>query len=381
MKLLVDGVSFSLASIDGGISRIWSSILPRLNCLSGLEVALLDRGNCPVFSGVERVEFPSYKLTANTAADSFLIEKYCRELGADVFLSSYYTTPISTPSVLVVYDMTPEILKLDLGLRRWQEKQVAISFASFYACISESIRSELIRFYPSARDRAIVTYNGVERNIFQPRDESSVNTFKEQYGIAKPYFLCVWPQRLAHDDFNRFKEAMNFCDVEFDFIFIGVEHPYYRICAKLPYNGSIKLDLVDTELACAYSGAQALVIPFCDEASGIPVLEALACGCPVIAERCESLIEIAGEATIFLSGHDGSDLHCAMASLRNDLKRAQLKERALYQATRFNWNTMAKELYSLLTNAWDESKSVSMQRFFERWAHLRRIQLEVDTSV
>ena len=101
---------------------------------------LLDRGNCPAIDGIERVEFPSYKLTANTAADSLMIEKYCRELGADVFSSTYYTTPMSIPSVLIVYDMIPEVLGFNLGGRMWKEKELAISFASYYACISENTR-------------------------------------------------------------------------------------------------------------------------------------------------------------------------------------------------------------------------------------------------
>src|SRR4051812_24043608 len=133
MKLLIDGVFFQLTFT--GIARVWSTILSRFAAYPDLETTILDRGNCPSFDGIERLEFPSYKMYCNTATDSFLLEKYCREFGADVFSSTYYTTPVSTPSVLMVYDMIPEVLGFDLRHRAWQEKELAISYASYYACI------------------------------------------------------------------------------------------------------------------------------------------------------------------------------------------------------------------------------------------------------
>ena len=61
MKLVVDGVFFQLTY--SGIARLWSSILPRLATVPELNTDLLDRGNCPAFDGIERVEFPSIRWT------------------------------------------------------------------------------------------------------------------------------------------------------------------------------------------------------------------------------------------------------------------------------------------------------------------------------
>ena len=168
MKLLVDGVCFQLA--ETGISRVWLALLQRLAKLPNLEIALLDRGNCPSIDGIDRVEFPSYTLHAYTAADSVVIEEYCRRLGADVFSSTYYTTTLSTPSVMIVYDIVPEVSDFDLTGRHGQERRIAISFASYYACISQNIRSVLNRFYPATTNRSTVTHCGVEHQIFRPQD-------------------------------------------------------------------------------------------------------------------------------------------------------------------------------------------------------------------
>ena len=105
MRLLVDGVFYEIDRT--GIARVWSSILPRLARYAGLDIVMLDRGNCPSIAGIEKVDFPTYRTHAYTAADSLLIDEVCKELRIDVFTSTYYTTPLTIPSVLVVHDMIP----------------------------------------------------------------------------------------------------------------------------------------------------------------------------------------------------------------------------------------------------------------------------------
>src|SRR4051794_40158091 len=119
MKLLVDGVFFQLART--GIARVWSEVLPKLALKADLEITLLDRGGAPRFDGIRVIEFPSYSMASNSAADSFLVETFCKDLGVDVFTSTYYTTPVTIPSVLMVYDMIPEVLGFGGTERIWLE--------------------------------------------------------------------------------------------------------------------------------------------------------------------------------------------------------------------------------------------------------------------
>ena len=97
MKVVVDGVIFQVAF--AGIARVWRSILPRLANCADIDMTVLDRCGSPSIDGVEKIGFPSYTWS-NTAADSLLLDQVCRDLGADVFLSTYYTSPVSVPSVL-----------------------------------------------------------------------------------------------------------------------------------------------------------------------------------------------------------------------------------------------------------------------------------------
>jgi glycosyltransferase involved in cell wall biosynthesis len=381
MKVVVDGVFFQLAK--SGIARVWSSILPRLAKYADLQIILLNRGNAPSISGIEQIDFPSYKMNSNTAADSLLIDKFCKKLGADVFTSTYYTSPITVPSVLMVYDMIPEVLDFDLSQRAWQEKRIAINFASNYACISERTQLDLGRFYPGTLNRSIVTRCGVEREIFRPRDQLEVNNFKNAFGILKPYYLLVGSreQHLGYKNgILAFKAAQRIDDAEIELVCVGGESEISPdfLAALTPNVSARRLELTDSELACAYSGAQALVFPSFYEGFGMPVIEAMACGCPVITTTCGSLGEVAGDAAIFVSGRDVDELHHAMALVRRPGERKKYIAKGLKQAAKFDWDVMTQRFYELLKRAHEQSRRPETKKFFRHWAKLRSFQADVD---
>jgi glycosyltransferase involved in cell wall biosynthesis len=385
MKLLVDGIFYQVNRT--GITRVWSSILPLLASYPELEIVMLDRGNCPSITGVEKIEFPSYKMEAYTAADSFLIDELCRELKVDVFTSTYYTTPLTTPSVLMVYDMIPEVLGFDLSQRSWQEKQIAINFASYYSCISENTRSDLMRFYPSIHmDRVIVTHCGVDRGVFRTRDQGQVEEFKRRYEILAPYYVLVGSrkQHLGYKNASLvFNALRSFDGADIELLCIGGETEIDRVSLdQLPSNVSARrVELVDDELACAYSGARALVFPSLYEGFGMPIVEAMASGCPVITTKLGSLGDVAGDAAIFVSGSDQSELRKAMTQVCEPAGREQLIERGLRRAALFNWENMARGFFELLTKAQEERNTPTMQNFFREWKRLRQIQADVDPSI
>lgn len=384
MKLIVDGVFYQFART--GIARVWSSLLPRLARYPALEIVLLDRGNCPKIAGVENVEFPSYTMGAHTAADSLMIDRFCDEVGADVFTSTYYTTPVKVPSVMMVYDMIPEVLGFDLKHRAWQEKAIAISFARYYACISGNTRADLLRFHTHITfERAIVTYCGVERDVFRPRRPDRVEAFKRTYGLTKPYYVLVG-SRKQHQGYKNtsllFDALQKARDSETEILCVGGESEIdAESLAKLPDTISARrVELSDDELACAYSGAQALVFPSLYEGFGMPVVEAMACGCPVITTKLGSLGEVAGSAAVLVSGYDKDELLDAMTQVREPDLRKQLIAAGLERAAHFEWDSMVQGFYDLVGRAATERNTSATQIFFQGWERLRRIQADVDAA-
>ena len=120
-------------------------------------------------------------------------------------------------------------------------------------------------------------------------------------------------------------------DFEFEILCVGGEKAIDPdALAGLPPNISARrVDLTDDKLACAYSGAEALVFPSLYEGFGMPVIEAMACGCPVITTRYGSLAEIAGDAAIFVSGHDEGEMRSAMRSVREREREGAIDKKGL----------------------------------------------------
>jgi len=147
MKLIVDGATFQLGLME--TSHLWLSILSQLAENPAITIILLDRGNCPQPSAVKILPFPSYCVD-NGVADSFLIEEFCKAQGADAFLSTYYTTPVTTPSILLLNNQLGENCWPHTPKRAEQEREIAISHAAFFirqgdVPIAEDLRQQLLR--------------------------------------------------------------------------------------------------------------------------------------------------------------------------------------------------------------------------------------------
>jgi glycosyltransferase involved in cell wall biosynthesis len=383
MKVLVDGVFFQLAR--SGIARIWATILPKLAQTSGIEILMLDRGGAPQLPGITKLDFPSYR-GSNSAADSFLIEKVGRHFEADVFVSTYYTSPISIPSVLMVYDMIPEVLGFNLAERMWQEKETAICFARRLACISHNTRSDLLTYYPEISPALTsVTYCGVDRAVFSPRSTEETQSFLVGQAITRPYYVLVGArqQTQGYKNCSLFFNAIKaMAESSFDILCVGGEPEISpEHLDGLPAGVGVKrLELSDDELAKVYTGAEALIFPSLYEGFGLPLVEAMACGCPIITTRNGSLGEVAADAAELISGYDVDEMIAALKSLRNPMRRLRLIKRGRGRASTFSWDVMATDFGGLLGVAALERYDNDAQQFFDDWRRLRRIQAAVDTS-
>jgi glycosyltransferase involved in cell wall biosynthesis len=180
-----------------------------------------------------------------------------------------------------------------------------------------------------------------------------------------------------------FRAAKESTDSEFDILCVGGEPEIApaQLAGLPPSIGIRKLDLSDEELAQAYSGALALVFPSLYEGFGMPVIEAMACECPVISTKFGSLGEVAADAAELISGHDVNEMVAALRNVRLPERRAAIIERGRARCVAFSWDDMAEKFYGLLKEAAAERYEPTTQKFFTEWKRLREIQAAVDTSV
>lgn len=347
--IIVDGVFFQLYKT--GIARVWKSLLEEWadNGFSK-HIIVLDRGGtAPAISGIRYHPVPFYNYK-DLSGDRAMLQRVCDEEAADLFMSTYYTTPLSTPSVLMVHDMIPEIMDWDLEHPHWRGKHHAIEQASSYVAVSENTAHDLIQFFPQISPASVkVAHNGV-KTTFSRATSEEFNQFKIKYGIAKPYFILVGAG-------SGYKNSMLFFKA---FAKLSTKQGFDIVCTGSgslleadfrPYSsGSVvhMLQLSDEELKAAYSGAVALVYPSKYEGFGLPVLEAIACGCPVITCPNASIPEVAGDAALYVNDEDVEGLANALCEVQKPSVRQSLITTGLQQAKKFSWSKMAGIVSSVL---------------------------------
>lgn len=384
-KIAVDAVFFQL--LHSGIGRVWRSIFQAW-VESGFaeNVLILDRAQtAPRLPGLRYRLIHPYNQEA-AGEDSLKLQAICDQAGIELFISTYYTTPIHTPTVLLVHDMIPEVLGFDLTVSGWREKQLAILYASAYLTVSKHTAKDLIRFFPGLDQSQIyLTYNGLD-STFQPANEAQIQVFRKSMNLEKPYFLVVG-DRVGFDGykniqlfFTAFNQISNKAALQ---IFcVGGQSKLEPELAQIVSHESIKMArLTDAELAIAYSGAIALVYPSRYEGFGLPVLEAMACGCPVITCHNSAIPEVAGTAALYVSANDPTDMIHALAKVQIPDVRPGLIQAGLAQSRQFSWTTMAGEVANVLTRVLQQQaeQGETPASFKQKliWQKFRHLQAEL----
>ncbi len=377
--IVVDGVFFQ-HFMNSGIARVWRSYLQEwLKSGFARRIVFLDRGGAgPRLPGLDTRSVPPW-IAQRTAEDSLRLQRVCDEEHAALFVSTYYTTPIETPSLMLVYDLIPERLGVELSDRVWEEKRLAIEHADSYACISENTRRDLLELQPAAAGKpADVVLLGVD-DVFAPAAPSEIQAFNNRHQLDRPYLLVVGERRgvdgykNAKLVFQAFRDWANAHDHEILCVG-GLPDIEPELRAVAPRVRARRLSLGDQELRLAYAGAVALVFPSRYEGFGLPVAEAMACGCPVITTPISSVPEVAGEAALYIDPDDPDSLRKAFDAVLDRDRRAVMSAAGLERAAYFSWERASSEFASALSAAGGSDTDERRVARRVRWEPRRRAQ-------
>ena len=297
--------------------------------------------------GYRYLDIPMHR-EGDILGEQEMLQRVCDLEGAGLFISTWHTSTLSTPLLLMVHDMLPEILLGEQRLLqpRWQEKEVAVAKAAAYVTVSENTARDLVRWHPETIRKPIhVMHNGVE-DSFRGAPQETVAAFRKRHRITSPYYLYVGPRNwyknfeILLEAFQMVPDAASFAIVSPHGAELEPEFAQSTAASAVIITGR----LTEEELVAAYSGAVALVYPSQYEGFGLPVLEAMACGCPVIASTTPVLREVCGDAALFFRPDDALALALAMLKVRSHDLRRKLIRRGRERAAIFTWQRSASQL-------------------------------------
>lgn len=281
----------------------------------------------------------------------------------DLFHSPDFVLPPvmgNIPTILTVHDLSfalyPETFTP--ALVNYLERVVpwSVRRATHILADSESTRQDLIRLYGTPETKITVLYSGVHARFNTTVDEDAVAKVREKYEIGEAPFAftvsTLQPRKNHQLLIRAFRDVAS--QTNHNLIIAGGRGWLYeKMLEEVEQQGLQErvrfIGFVDDgDLPALYNAASLFVFPSLYEGFGLPVLEAMACGTPVVSSNASSLPEVTGDAAVQLSPHDEAAWTGAMLRVINDRAlRNRLIATGHSQAQRFRWSGAARKLLEL----------------------------------
>ncbi len=331
-------------------------------------------------AGDTRVQLPQWHLRRATAQhrvrwvfNELFLAAELRHANAALYHSTEpWSAPVSRnfATVLTCHDLIPllfpeQYLNFDHLYWRayyaWMERTGRWNRLTRIIAISEATRRSLVELLGVDEARIDVVYNGIDHEFFQPvEDTDRLDEVRERYGLERPFLLY-----LGGYDFRKNISALVEAMAEVpetlgaELVLAGgmsdeTAADLGVLAARLGVEDDIRhLGYIDdADVPALYSLAQAFVYPSLAEGFGLQALEAMACGCPVVAADCTSLPEVVGQAGVLVEPLRPASIGEAICQiLEDDAFRRDLRERGLERASEFSWNRCARETLAVYERA------------------------------
>jgi glycosyltransferase involved in cell wall biosynthesis len=257
----------------------------------------------------------------------------------------------SVRQVITLHDIIPISYSSTKTNMRYHFKHILpilIKNSRALICVSEFTKREVVNYYGIHDKPVFVIYEGYDREKFYPRTSGQI---KQKYGIAHDYLLYIGDMK-SYKNLEITLEAFKRSDLKKHvFVIGGRKDPRYYPNIKKKINELALHDRVivpgyiaEEDLPRLYSEATAYIQPSLCEGFGLPPLEAMACGCPVIASRAASLPEVCGNAAWYIDPENVDSITEGISRVLTDsMLQSSLIQKGLEQAKLFSWERSAQE--------------------------------------
>lgn len=305
------------------------------------------------------------------------LDLYLHKPRPQIFFSPTHYSPrfCPVPTAISIMDLSyiyyPYMFKKSdfYQLKNWTA--YSVKKASKVFTISHATKNDIIKTYKVSEDRVIVTYPGIKQVSSIKYKVLSMDKLREKYGVKGNYVLFVGtlqPRKnivrlieafsrissnVARINSNRLEGNSRNSGIEL--VIVGKKGWLYEDILNAPKKFNIVdkvkfLDFVpDQDLEAFYSNAICFVLPSLYEGFGLPVLEAMKYGCPVVTSNISSLPEAGGDAALYVNPEDVGDITSKIRELiENDKLKKEMIEKGYKQIKKFSWEKTAKQTLAVL---------------------------------
>lgn len=285
---------------------------------------------------------------------------------ADIYHSPFYPLPVQLKKlkhlkkVITIYDLIPllhpHFFKRDVSdLIRGVIS--SIDEETWVACISNTSKNDLCNYLPSLNpDRVFVTHLAASNLFYQCKDRIAIESVRAKLSIPEGQYVLslstLEPRKNITQTIRSFSRMVNEEQIkDLSLVLVGNKGwDFEPIFDEIAANNEIRDRIIvtgyvpDEDLAPLYSGAMMFVYPSFYEGFGLPPLEAMQCGVPVITSNTSSLPEVVGQAGIMVDPNNSEALCQAMHSVyKSTALRQSMSNNSLEQAGKFSWKYCAEK--------------------------------------
>jgi len=359
IKLTFDASATPISLTGAGYYVV--EIIKQLDSRNDIELTVITRS-----SDLDRFSelAPNSKIL-NVAPDSLAqrllfqnlkLNKVVDELNSDLFHGPHYQLPkkIKTPSTVTIHDMTllthKDVHKKIKTIYFSKIIPAAIKQASSIISVSQSTKDDIIKMFNPSKEIFVgqLGFNSTRFNL-NVKDDIELLRTRGIEGQFIGYLGLLEPRKRVPDLINAFsKIAKDYTDLHL--VIAGAQGwGVEQIREAVRQSGcSTRIilpgRLSDEEVSAFYRQTACFVYPSIYEGFGMPVLEAMACGAPVITTNSSSLSEVAGDAAVLVSPDSPNEIEAALRKVLDDSEhRNSLVNKSIARANNFSWENCAEE--------------------------------------
>jgi glycosyltransferase involved in cell wall biosynthesis len=287
-----------------------------------------------------------------------------RRLGAELLHSPHYVRPLlcTIPSVVTIHDcihlLFPQYLPNRMAWRYAKYMMgSAIRHSAVVFTVSEASRADILRFYPWANpEKVLVVPNAIDTDLLEDPGEAEMARVRERYQLRGRFILFAGNVK-PHKNLERLIQAFALVreqghHEDLQLLLIGDDVSRYGSLRRAVEATGLRQDVrffgfvPHQTLAALYRTASVFAFPSLYEGFGLPPLEAMSCGTPVVTSRISSLPEVVDDAALLVDPYNVEDIATGICQvLDDDVLRDRLVEKGLARARAFSWDRSARAIH------------------------------------